>query len=134
MRHLLVVALSVVSIGAHAQTIVINPRPPVAPVPAKVQRVTIALTITNATQPGTAPGEMTAGFTAANQALFNVIDHECDVLSPLLHGGCRLVQLTTNGNANERQNYGQQNNPVIAVTANATFEIDPTPSTAPGAK
>ena len=125
MRLVLVIAAMLLSFGARAQTIVINPRPPMAPISAKAQRVTINITIVNAMPTGAGASELTAGFTAANQSLYSVVDHECDVLAPLLHADCRLVQMTTNGNTNERANLGNPpGSPVISVSANATFELD----------
>lgn len=129
MRLFLAIAAAMLaSVAARAQTIVINPRPPAPPISARAQRVTMSLTIISAMPTGAGTSELTAGFTAANQSLYSVVDHECDVLAPLLHADCRLVQMTTNGNANERANFGNPpGNPVISVTANATFELDTKP-------
>lgn len=126
MRLLVLIAALMLSVGARAQTIVINP-PATGSAPAKAQRVTIAVTLSTIVG-GTTATEPTAALTEANQTLFAIVNHQCDVLAPLLRGDCRLVQINTNGTINDRQNFGgQQGTPSTSVTANATYEMTPKP-------
>ena len=94
----------------------------------------------------TSSEDITKAVAATNQLLFDIIDHECNVLAAALKGNCRLTRLNVGGNFNDTNfnplmlpNRGTIS-PMVSANANATFEIDlepaaadthPTPAAAP---
>ena len=58
---------------------------------------------------------------SASQSLYDIINHECEVLTATLGGACRLVQINIGGNLNSRMNNGVS---AVNANANATFEIE----------
>jgi hypothetical protein len=58
----------------------------------------------------------------ANQSLYGIINHQCEVIGAALKGDCRIVQLNVNGNA--APSAGPQQ--IVSANANATFLIEPT--------
>lgn len=66
--------------------------------------------------------DMTAAMTAASGMLFDVVGHQCDVLTATLKGACRLVQMNVTSNVNTRNGNG---GPTVTASANATYEIEP---------
>lgn len=64
---------------------------------------------------------MTKTMASASQSLYDIINHECEVLTATLGGACRLVQLNVGGSLNTRMNNGV---PTVSANANATFEIE----------
>jgi hypothetical protein len=74
--------------------------------------------------------DMTKAMASTSGALYDIVNHECDVLTAALKGTCRLVRLNIGGNYNDPNslpNFGNRPNiaPIISASANATFEIGP---------
>ena len=75
--------------------------------------------------------DMTKTMASASQSLYDIINHECEVLTATLGGACRLIQINIGGNINTRMNNGVS---TVNANANAIFEIEaktPTASPAP---
>jgi hypothetical protein len=76
----------------------------------------------SAPTPAAAPvADLTKTMATVSQSLYEIVNRECDVLSAVLKGECRLVQINVNSNVNDRMNNGI---PVANANANATFEIE----------
>ena len=58
-----------------------------------------------------------------HQALYDLVKHECDLLSTSFEGECRLSSLNLN---NQSQNYGPSS--AISFSATASFEVVPRPA------
>jgi hypothetical protein len=56
-----------------------------------------------------------------SQSLYEIVNRECDVLSAVLKGECRVVQINVSSNVNDRMNNGV---PFVNANTNATFEIE----------
>ena len=111
--------------AAQAQTVIIN-RPSNSPGGVeKAQRVSVNVQLSMPAPTLTSVADWTKAIETANQSLYEIINHECDVLGAALKGGCRLVQINTGGNAGNRVNTSAGTDALINVNANATFEIDP---------
>jgi hypothetical protein len=91
------------------------------------QTVTVTFQLTLPAPPASSSGDMTKAMMATTQSLYEIINHECDVLIATLKGTCRLSKLSTGGNFNDANlpNYGNRPNagPVVNANATATFEI-----------
>ena len=134
MRHAFtytLIAALLAATHARAQTVIINNgnRPPLARLAGDNRKVnvtanfSVALPLTRDAK----STEMTKEIAAATEALFDIVNRQCDLLAASLKGTCRLIQLNTNGNIGNR---GVPNNQAVAAGANATFEIDLTPAAA----
>jgi hypothetical protein len=69
--------------------------------------------------------DMTRAMTAATQTLYDIVNHECDVLTASLKGTCRITRLVAGGNFNDVNAPGAlyRPGPNVNVNASATFEI-----------
>jgi hypothetical protein len=65
--------------------------------------------------------DLTKALAQANQSLYDIINHQCEVIGAALKGDCRIVQLNVNGNA--APSAGPQQ--IVSANANATFLIEP---------
>jgi hypothetical protein len=94
----------------------------------KPQTVTVTFQLTLPAPAAASSTEMTNAMAATNQSLYDIVNHECEVLTAALKGTCRLIRLNVGGNfadagGNNPMNRG--NGPVVNANANATFEIEP---------
>jgi hypothetical protein len=115
---------NVVVINGAARTLAAAERP---------QTVTINFQLTLPAPELTSSQDMTSSMAATTQSLYDIVNHECDVLTATLKGTCRLSKLNIGGNVGGQSvpNYGNRGN-VVSANANATFEIDPpAPQAAP---
>ncbi len=131
MKSIITILALLLAAQAQAQTIVINPPPGQLRAPAKGQRVTVAITLSTPVS-SSAPTEWSAELNDANQALYKVVGAECAVLNAVFKGECKLSQINTTGNINDRNNFGNPSadgSKTVNVTANATFELAPLPAT-----
>lgn len=64
--------------------------------------------------------DLTASLSLGNKAVFDIVDHECDVLSKSLNGTCRVIQVNNNSNVGRPGQSGSS----VSASASATFEID----------
>ena len=76
--------------------------------------------------------DMTNSMAASTQSLYDIVNHECDVLTAVLKGTRRLGRLNVGGNVGGPNipNFGNRGN-LVNVNANATFEIGPPPPDTP---
>ena len=65
--------------------------------------------------------DMTKTIARISQPLYDIVDHECQVLISAFGGVCRLVQLNISSNLNNRMNNGIS---VVNANANAVYEIE----------
>ncbi len=95
-------------------------------IPVKGQKVTVNLTLSNPVSPTDMATEWSSQLGDANQSLYKIVGAECAILTAVLKGCCRLVQITTTGNINDRNNFGnpQPGTAAVNVNATATFEIE----------
>ena len=112
----------------------------------KPRTVTMTFQLALPAPPASAPADMTKAMTDTSAALYEIINHECDLLASVLNGNCRLIRLNIGGNfndANAMQGFAGRpgSDPTVNANANVTFEIEPkTPdadkpaTTAPSAK
>jgi len=95
----------------------------------KPQMVNVTVQLTLPAPDISSSADMTKAMAAANQSLYDIINHECDVLTTALKGSCRLGRLTVGSNFNDPgfnlPVLGNRPNvaPVVSANANATFEI-----------
>lgn len=134
-------ACSILAHHAMAQNVVMSNNanhPPTAP--DKPRSITVTFQITVPAPAVASPEDITKAVAASNQSLYDIINHECSVLTAALKGSCRLGRLNVSGNFNEMNfnpmafaNRGNAN-PMVSANASATFEIDmehPTGDTPP---
>jgi hypothetical protein len=111
----------------------------------KPQTVTVTFQLTMPAPAGASSSDMTNAMAATNQSLYEIVNHECEVLTAALKGTCRLIRLNVGGNfadagGNVPMPGNRGNGPVVNANANATFEIEPAtsdvaqPATPPPAK
>ena len=86
------------------------------------QSITTHFQISQAMPATASTAEMTTTMSTATQALTDIVNRECDVLTATLKGSCRVVQVNVLASINDRMN---TRNPVVNASANATFEITP---------
>jgi hypothetical protein len=116
---------------ANAQNVpMINNGNRVAGAPQKPETVSVTFQLALPAPVISSSEDMTKAMAASSQSLYDIINHECDVLSAALKGSCRLIRLTVGGNYNDA-NAGMPpyfNRPnamsVVNATATATFEIE----------
>lgn len=77
---------------------------------------------------------MTNAMEATDQALYDIINHECQILTEALKGACRLSRVSIGSNFNEPgarpfpfPNRGISG-PSVSGNVNATFEVDLPPA------
>jgi hypothetical protein len=87
----------------------------------KGTRVTTNFQLSAPTPAGAPAADVTKTMAAVSQSLYEIVNRECDVISAVLKGECRLVQINVNSNVNDRMNNGV---PFVNANANATFEIE----------
>jgi len=70
-----------------------------------------------------APADWTKAVAKANESLYDLVNHECDVLRTTLKGECRLSQLNVSANMRSQQEASQPQ--TINASANASYVITP---------
>jgi hypothetical protein len=92
----------------------------------KSETVTINFQLNMPAPELTSSQDMTNEMAATTQSLYDIVNHECDVLTAALKGNCKLTRLSIGGNVGgqNNQNFGNRGN-LVNANANATFEIDP---------
>jgi hypothetical protein len=98
------------------------------------QTVTITVQLNMPASGIASSADMTKAIAGTTQSLYDIVNHECEVLTEALKGACRLIRLNVGGNLNDPNSnlptFGNRQNasPIVSANANATFEIDlPTP-------
>ncbi|HTB44658.1 MAG TPA: hypothetical protein VK741_13595 [Acetobacteraceae bacterium] len=127
---LMLLALTAVQ-PVHAQNVLmINNANRVGGAPDKPETVSITLQLALPAPAMSSAPDMTKAMADTSQSLYDIINHECDVLSAALKGGCRLTRLNIGGNysdsnANMPPFLNRPNGTsVVNASATATFEID----------
>jgi outer membrane receptor for monomeric catechols len=87
----------------------------------KGTRVTANFQLSAPTLAAAPVADLTKTMATVSQSLYEIVNRECDVLSAVLKGECRVVQITVSSNVNDRMNNGV---PFVNANANATFEIE----------
>jgi hypothetical protein len=101
--------------------------------PEKPETVSVTLQLALPAPASSSSMDMTKAMAATSQSLYDIINHECDVLSTVLKGSCRLTRLNVGGNyndpnANAPPYFNRPNGtPLVNATAMATFEIEMKP-------
>jgi hypothetical protein len=101
------------------------------------QTVTITFNLVLPAPAVSSSEDMTKAMAATTQSLYDIVNHECDVLTAALKGDCRLSKLNIGGNFNDANlnvpNFGNRPNagPIVNANATATFEIEMKASPAP---
>jgi hypothetical protein len=89
---------------------------------AKQTTITVNFQIRQPVPDSASPSDDTALIQAAQQQLFDLINHECDVLKQALKSDCSMKNVNTNGSSPNRI---YNNAMVINASASATFLIGP---------
>jgi len=77
----------------------------------------------------TSPADMTKALAGTTQSLYDIVNHECEVLTAALKGSCRLSRLNVGGSLNDANpnapNLASRptGGPVVTANATATFEV-----------
>jgi outer membrane receptor for monomeric catechols len=87
----------------------------------KGTRVTANFQLSAPTLAAAPVADLTKTMATVSQSLYEIVNRECDVLSAVLKGECRVVQINVSSNVNDRMNNGV---PFVNANANATFEIE----------
>lgn len=97
------------------------------------QTLTVTFQLTTPAPEVSASEDMTKAMTAATQTLYDIVNHECDVLVVSLKGTCRMIRLVSSGNFNGVNVPGAfyRSIPNVTVNASATFEIEANSAAAP---
>jgi hypothetical protein len=66
--------------------------------PEKPETVSVTLQLVLPAPAGSSSVDMTQAMAATSQSLYDIINRECDVLSAVLKGNCRLTRLNVGGN------------------------------------
>lgn len=112
---------------------VVNRTAPISAAAEKTQTVNVTFQLTMPAPEVSSPEDMTKAMAATTQSLYDIVNHECDVLTAVLKGTCRLGKLSINGNLNgpnappalgNRANF-------VNVNATATFEFEAAPAVPP---
>lgn len=100
---------------------------------AQPKNVTISVQLSSPAPAVSSSEDMTKAMSATTQAIYNIINHECEVLTATLAGSCRLVRLNTGSNFNDVNvpGFGVRPGPGVSANATATFEIKPTAQPTP---
>jgi hypothetical protein len=98
----------------------------IAPTADKAQSVNVTFQLTMPAPELASSEAMTTAMAATTQSLYDIVNHECDVLTAVLKGACRLSRLSITANLN-----GPNAQPVLGnranfvnANANATYDID----------
>jgi hypothetical protein len=114
---------------AQNNVVVINGGGRIGAVSDKPQTVMVTFQLTMPAPATASSTDMTNAMAATNQSLYDIVNHECEVLAAALKGTCRLIRLNVGGNfaeAGGNPTLGNRGNgPVVNANANATFEIEP---------
>ena len=97
----------------------------------RAQTISITFQLSMPLSPPASTEDMTKTMAGTSQPLYDIVNHECQVLIASLGGTCRLVQLNIGGNLNNRMINGTS---FVSANANAVYEIDakaPPPPPAP---
>jgi hypothetical protein len=96
----------------------------------KSVRISANFQITTPVASSASASDLTKALAQANQSLYDIINHQCDVIGAALKGDCRIVQLNVNGNINERIPQftppGERPNSqqIVNANANAVFLVE----------
>lgn len=110
---------------ASAQTIVVNPRQPMAPVSAELIRVTIGIS-TFVTAPPDNSEESLKAQEGGRRMIYELAAHECALLLNVLASDCRIESLNVNvQRAPANQFAAQQRAEGFNLNGNIVFRIAP---------
>ncbi len=115
--------LTAFAIAASAQTIVVNPRPSIAPVSAEQIRVTVGVN-TFVPAPADNSEEAVKAQEAARRMIYKLAAHECVMLLDVLASECRIESVNVNvQRAPGNQFAAQQRAEGFNLTGNVVFRI-----------
>ncbi len=115
--------LTAFATAASAQTIVVNPRPSMAPVAAEHIRVTVGLN-TFVPAPADNGEQAVKAQEAGRRMIYQLAAHECAMLLDVLASECRLESLNVNvQRAPANQFAGQQRAEGFNLNGNLVFRI-----------
>lgn len=129
---LVCLALTLVHHAGAQSVIVSNSGNRVASAAEKPETISVTLQLALPAPAISSSADMTKAMAAASQSLYDIVNRECDVLTAVLKGSCRLARLNIGGNYNDMNAnilpyYNRPNpTPVVNATAAATFEIEMT--------
>lgn len=94
------------------------------------QTVTANFQISQPAPAAASTSDLSSLIASTTQSLYDIVNHECDILSVSLKGSCKVVMVNVGANINNR---GGVRGPFVSANALATFEITPIAAATPPA-